>query len=167
MGHFSVSEIELANKKWLSHLPTFAISRNPWARLYSAYSFARKESNNNTNPKVRNAKFYKQGAFDTFEKFINEWLVYQDLKSLDLIFRPQIDFIKSKKGEIAVNHVGVLEEPDTYTSWLQATLGYPVKIQHLNKSVVEHSYRKAYNNELIDTVSQIYAEDVSMFNYDF
>ena len=167
MGHYSVSDIAVLNKDFLSNLPTLAISRNPWTRLYSAYSFAQKESANTLNSKIHNAKLYNQNTFDSFERFVNEWLVYQDIRSLDQIFRPQIDFIKRQDNVIAVNHIGMLERPETYTSWLQDNLGNPVQIQHLNKSEPKVSYRKAYNNELIDTVSKIYAEDLSFFNYDF
>lgn len=167
MGHFSISEVELLHRRMTVKLPKIALSRNPWARLYSAYLFARRNSEEIKEPKIYNPNFFQNDIFSTFDKFVNEWLVYQNIRSLDLIFRPQIDFISRNDGSIGVDYVGRLEEPLNYTKWIEETLRHSINVSHLNKTGSALSYRKVYNKQLIETISQIYAEDLRVFNYDF
>ena len=167
LGHFTFSEIELFNSRCLEKVPTLAISRNPWARLFSAYKFSKYGGNNIDGPKIYNPSFYKNKVFDSFETFIFEWLVFQDIKALDLIFRPQIDFIKNRNGVVDIDHIGKLENHKSYADWITKRLGFSFEPMHLNMTGTSISYRDAYSSEMSNVVASIYKQDIDFFKYDF
>ncbi|GAH07415.1 unnamed protein product, partial [marine sediment metagenome] len=44
MGHYTARDVRFWAPDLFGRLPSFAVTRNPWARLLSAYRFAEKQS---------------------------------------------------------------------------------------------------------------------------
>ena len=167
MGHFRARDIVRVRPNLLSDLPSLALTRNPWARAYSAYNFARMGSQMSDGAQIRNPQKYTRPEFSSFEKFVLEWLPSRNLEREDYVFRPQIHFILGHQGDVLVRHVGRLETQQSYLAFLEDTLGRKLDIQHLNRTAESVKYRQAYTSEMRDALAQIYVNDVKRFNYDF
>jgi len=167
MGHCRVSDIERLRPDLLRKLPSLAVTRNPWARAYSAWNFARKGAEMTDGAQIRNAARYQNKEFESFERFVMEWLPGRDLGKEDYVFRPQVQFLLNRSGEIGVGHLGRIEDPASYDAYLSERMGRPIAIGHMNRSTDANSYHKAYTTEMRDTVARCYAADLERFNYDF
>lgn len=167
MGHFTVDDIELFHRSLFASLPSLALTRNPWARVYSAYRFARKGAEMTDGARVKDPQKYQVKVFSTFESFVHDWLDGRDLTNEDLIFRQQSDFILRRGGAIGVTRLGRLEEPESYLGWVEEVTGKPLNIPHLNRTSGATDYRAVYSSETRDLVARAYAQDVECFGYDF
>lgn len=167
MGHFRVCDIERMRPDLLRTLPSLAVTRNPWARAYSAWNFARKGAAMAHGAQIRHAERYNGGDFSTFERFVLEWLPRRDLDQGDYVFRPQSQFLLNGQGNIGVRHVGRIEEPSTYLQFLEDSLGRKIEIGHLNRTADPLRYREAFTPEMRDTIARCYAADLERFNYEF
>lgn len=167
MGHYSIAEVARWKPDLYTALPSLGITRNPWARLVSAYRFARAGTAMNDGARIAAPARYQIPAFASFERFVTEWLEGRDLSLEDNVFRPQSGFLTRHDGAIGVTHLGRLEEPASYTGFLETVLGQPVSIEWLNRTSDALGYRDAFTPETRDLVAQIYAEDIKRFSYDF
>lgn len=146
----------------------FAVVRNPWDRMVSNYEFCRKAS----NTKIKQddgAKVFKRNNIKTFEDYVN--LLYKhktDLKKFNIIhWIPQHEYVMHQ-GDIKVNHVLKLETLTEDLPELFKKYGVKSKVhdKQINKTDHKH-YTTYYTPELIKKVKEIYAKDVSLFNYEF
>lgn len=167
MGHYRVQDIERFRPDLLRALPSLAVTRNPWARAYSAWNFARKGAEMNDGAQIRDPKRYRGAEFSTFERFVLEWLPQRDLHREDYVFRPQVQFLLTRAGEIGVTHLGRIEEVGTYLPFLEDILGRKVEIGHLNRTADPFRYREAYSPGMRDMLARCYAADLERFPYDF
>ena len=167
MGHFRVSDIERVRPHLLRSLPSFAVTRNPWARAYSAWNFARAGAAMNDGAQIRTPARYQTAEFESFERFVLEWLPSRNLSREDYVFRPQSQFLLTHRGEIGVRHLGHIENTGSYLPFLEETIGREIKISHLNRTAHTFSYREAYTNEMRDMLARCYSIDLERFNYDF
>lgn len=167
MGHCRVSDIESTRPDLLSALPSLAVTRNPWARCYSAWSFARKGKEMTDGAQISNAARYQGPEFKSFERFVLEWLPSRVLDREDYVFRPQSQFLLTRSGQIGVSHLGRIENVDTYIPFLEETLGRKVEIKHLNQTGPSSLYREAYTVEMRDVLARCYSTDLERFDYDF
>jgi chondroitin 4-sulfotransferase 11 len=165
VNHYTVVEHINTVPKDLLELPRFAVVRNPWDRVVSSWSFARAGSGPD-GVVVRNPEHYRTEEFAVFERFVNEWLPRQQIERVDPIFRCQSDYLLDTNGNLAVNHLGRIEDLLATERWLSALLCRTVTIPRMNTS--EHRpYRDYYTPELRKRVGQIYAEDIDRFGYRF
>lgn len=167
MGHYRVRDIECIRPDLLRKLPSFALTRNPWARAYSAYSFARRSAEMVDGVNIWNPSRYKKPEFSTFERFVLEWLPSRNLDREDYVFRSQAHYLLNREGEVGVEHLGRIEEPKGYIAFLNETLGRSVDIGHLNRSTDAGQYRKEYTPEMRDSLGKSYSIDIGKFGYDF
>lgn len=167
MGHCRVRDIARIRPDLLRKLPSLALTRNPWARAYSAYNFARLGASMSDGAQIRQPYRYAISEFESFERFILEWLPERDIDCEDYVFRPQTHFLLDKEDTIGVTHVGKIEEKQSYLPFLEKTLSRRVEIGHLNQTTKPEGYRAAYTPEMRDIVSRCYADDIARFNYDF
>jgi hypothetical protein len=90
MGHPRASDVETWGSERVRRLPRFAVVRNPWSRLVSAYRFATRGGG--IGPAVAgmsDPEQYRVAEFDSFGRFVHEWLAERDVTRLDGVFRPQ------------------------------------------------------------------------------
>lgn len=167
MGHYRVRDIERFRPSLLSSLPSMAVARNPWARAYSAWNFARLGAAMTDGAQIRNPGKYQIREFETFERFVLEWLPSRSLDQEDYVFRPQSHFVLTCKRDIGVSHFGRIEDSASYLPFLQEILGRKIEVGHLNRTVDFLHYRKAYTPEMRDTLASCYAVDFESLDYDF
>ena len=171
MGHYSVRELQQHVPERFKRLPSFALTRNPWSRALSAYRFVCAGDQMTAGPKILNPGRYQIPAFDSFERFILEWLPAQDLRTADFVFRTQENFVRDRNGNMGVSFLGRLEDPAGYGTFLEETLGRKLDIPYINRTSAtsEHDtgYRKSYSSEMRDMVARLYADDLNLASYDF
>jgi Sulfotransferase family len=169
MGHFTASDVRRWASADVNALPSFAVTRNPWDRLVSAYRFLKrgKGVGGGHQVVVRRAQRYQLPAFETFERFVREWLIYKDVAKSDLALQPQSLFVCDSKGKILVDHLGRVEDMKPTIDFLREKLGYAPEISRSNRSGDPVDYRDFYTSQLADLVGTIYARDVEAFGYEF
>jgi hypothetical protein len=167
MGHYRVCDIERFRPDLYRSLPSLAVTRNPWARTYSAWKFACRGTAMTDGAQIHHAERYRDEDFSTFERFVMEWLPGRNLEREDNVFRPQTQFLLSRTGRIGVSHLGAIEDADSYLPFLEDTLGRKITVCRLNSTSDPHSYRKAYTSKMQENVARCYADDIDRFNYDF
>lgn len=177
IGHFSVTELLAVAPADVRALPRFAVVRNPWDRLVSAWSFARRgyslvEPAGAKSPvgaariRIRREDQYQRPEFESFERFVTEWLAERDVHQLDGVFRPQVDFVHDAAGGLPLDFLGRFERLDMTARWLGGVIGRQFDLARLNASE-RGAYRSHYTPELARMVGEIYAADIAAFDYDF
>lgn len=170
LGHFTVQDLISVGSEAILALPRFTVVRNPWSRAVSAWSFARAGGGRAVagQPRVPIAhpELYRCPAFASFDRFVNEWLASQRLETLDVVFRPQADYVQDRDGTMAFDHVGRFEQLGDTLGWLSDTLGRKFATHHTNSSEAG-DYRQYYTPELRHRVAEVYARDIALLGYDF
>lgn len=150
-------------------LPRFSVVRNPWDRLVSAWRFAR--AGQGVGETYRAAMWrsdrYRVPEFETFERFVPEWLARRDPARLDGVFQPQWLFLCDSDKRLLVDHVGRLEELGPTLDYVRRATGRDFELSRANRSGEAVDYRSFYTPELADLVGRIYADDARLFGYSF
>lgn len=130
----------------------FSIVRNPWDRAVSWYKNVL-----NDEIHLKNHKVTKEISF-------KEFLLSFAGKGM---LKPQICWLKSFNGSIPLNYIGRFEN-------LQEVFQEISERLKLNDSSFPHKlkgsgddYRKYFDNETNDIITDIYKEDIDLFNYKF
>ena len=169
LGHMRASDVERWAPRAARELPMVAIARNPWDRLVSAYRFVRR-GHGVGGPQaggVWRPEQYRIPEFESFERFVLDWLSARNLRSLDYVFHPQSLFVCDSEGEILVDHLGRFEDLyPTYKFLREVVPGLP-EIGKSNRSGAFVDYRGFYTDELARRVGEIYHDDVRNLNYSF
>lgn len=169
MGHVRASEIDRWASAEVAALPSFAVTRNPWDRLVSAYRFARRGAGvGGASPaQVWRPQQYRGPEFESFATFVTDWLANRDIRRLDYAFQPQSLFVCDEKRTVLVDHIGRLEDLRPTYDFIQQHVGAVPRIDQTNRSGDAVDYRRFYTSQLVDAVGRIYAEDVGKFGYSF
>ena len=105
--------------------------------------------------------------FETFGRFVGEWLAGRDLAKLDPVFRPQSLYVCSVDGDLLVDHLGRYEKLEATFEYLRQRLPRMGHFAQSNRSGAPVDYRTFYTAGLAELVASIYAEDVQAFGYSF
>lgn len=155
MGHVRASDIERWGSRAVKPLPRFAVVRNPWDRVVSAYRFEKGWGGAGVP------------EFNTFESFLTRWLEPRDRCKLNYVHQPQCQFVCDASGKSLVDHVGRFENLDATVAYLRTAVPDLPPIGHSNPSGAPVDYRQFYTKALADLVGRIYADDVRLFGYRF
>jgi hypothetical protein len=166
IGHFSLIDLLDAAPKDVRALPRFAITRNPWDRLVSAWAFAKAGSGIDGRVRISQPEQYAVPAFDSFERFVHEWLTPRSTSPLDGIFRPQHSYLLDRHGKLDFSHCGRLEQLDKTQEWLASISRKSSDFGNKN-ATQRFDYRPYYNAETRDIVARIYSRDIEVLGYDF
>lgn len=164
-GHFTAKEIkdELGEEKF-NTLFKFSVVRNPYDRLVSSYHYAKQGGGEHGG--IERNPIYASPTFETFERFVLEWLIDQDLHKLDYVFRPQNTFIYHG-DRLLVDFVGRVEEMGDVEQKLSDVLEKKIVIGNRNKSKRNRDFKKYYTDDIYEAVTEIYKKDIELFNYTF
>ena len=138
---------------------TIAITRNPYDRLYSVYSYT-KLGKEKSYFRV-NERLFDYVKNNSFEQFVN------DLFNNKINFRhqvhlvPQVDFIKWKDGKIH----NILIKLENLNEELSKLLKTNVKVPKINKSKNVNNWQDYYKNDMKIKVYQLYKTDFDMLKY--
>jgi hypothetical protein len=169
MGHPTAAEIHHWGSRALDALPSFAITRNPWERLVSAYRFAKRGggAGGAFEAGILQPDRYQVAEFESFQRFVEEWLLRHKEANLDGIFQPQWTFVIGEDGQILVDHIGHLNDLEPTLDFVEGALGYRLQIPDGNRSGERMDFRQFYTPELVELVGNFYARDVEAFGYSF
>lgn len=167
MGHIPAASIQRWGSAAVNSLPSFAITRNPWDRLVSAYRFAKRGSGVGGGGAVWHPEQYRVPEFENFELFVTEWLTRRDIAALDYAFQPQALFVTNSNGELLPDYVGKLEDLASTIKFIERQVGTTPLLPKANRSGEKVDFRSFYNPRLVEIVGRVYAEDVNKFGYRF
>lgn len=162
-GHKTIKEYQNTFGPYFNWYFKFAFVRNPWDRLYSAYTFLKNGGFNDLDK-----KWYKENLsqYRNFEQFVTNWLTPENITK-KYHFYPQFHFITDNEGKIAVDFLGHYENLLEDINYVSNKLKITINLKHSNKSVRKSDYRKMYTPEMICIVDKIYQKDISEFGYNF
>lgn len=168
IGHFTAEEVFRADPK-LKSIPSFALARNPWARALSAYRFARNErgEGGKVTAYINRAAQYRVPEFETFERFVREWLPFQDIETADPVFRLQTSYVCNNRNDILVEHVGRVENLEPTTQWLEQRINRKIAFPQSNRTAAGGNFQDAYSPETRKIIGEIYGKDAEIFGYRF
>lgn len=162
--HLRYSEYEQANPRKFREYFKFTFVRDPWSRLYSAYGFLKKGGMNEMDRQWANDNLSK---FTDFDSFVKRWVTPENIRGW-VHFYPQHYFICDDALDLKMDFVGRFEQIDRDVAVVQRQLGLP--IQPMDKVNVTNRTEltiPVYTQETRDIVSQVYAKDIDLFQYEF
>jgi len=162
VGHLRLRDYEAADAIKFDKYFKFAFVRNPWDRLFSAYTFLRQGGAHQDD---RNWAINNIINFNSFERFVCEWLNIENAYSW-VHFVPQFVFLTGSNNKIALDFIGRYESLHADFFLLSDKLGLNAKLAHQNKST-SMNYVDAYTDEMIEIVRYVYSEDILALGYEF
>lgn len=161
--HYTASQYRVIfGRKDFNRYFKFTFVRNPWDRLYSAYSYL-KNGGWDDNDKAWSAR--NLAEINDFEQFVTQWLTADKLKS-HIHFWPQSHFLLDAKGRVLVDYLGYFEEIDRDFKHIAARVNPAAVLARTNTSE-RGSYLDIYSPAAIAKVAELYAEDIELFGYRF
>jgi len=170
-GHSRIEEYRiLFSKEDFDLYFKFTFVRNPWARLFSAYTFLCKGGFNAKDEKwaAENLAAYKD-----FNDFVIRGL--RKPSTMQYVhFAPQSNFLCYPcSRELAMDFVGFFEniEDDFDIVKRELSLDPNLPLRHYNKRKARagcpSNYKTSYSNEAIEIVSELYRRDIELLGYNF
>ena len=160
LGHFCANDVRKTMPSTFSSAFTFGISRHPVNRLYSAYRFSR--IGHTSEMGIRDPDKYQIDEFKTFESFVSNWLLFQDLSKLDGVFRPQ-HFYLCQDRQIIVDRVFKFEKIEEIETILSSVLEKNIRLSRSNISPIEEE--KIIDQKTIEIIEEMYYLDFEIFGY--
>lgn len=160
LGHYTASDVMRRFPCEFNDLYTFTLTRNPLDRAISAYRFS--QQGGGGEMAIAREDRYRGPSFESFDRFVSEWLVAQDLLSCDPVFRPQSHFIASN-GAVLVDGVFRVEELEQAQEELSRRLGTRISFTHRNRSRWETPVSVSASTRTL--VEELYEEDFRLLEY--
>lgn len=148
----------------------FALVRNPWDRLLSAFSTLRGEPDKTS--RWIQGQLWARTHLSTYRDFESFVLTLEHARVRSRImgyfhFRPQLDWLTLPYSTaMAVDFVGHFERLPEDFAVIARELGSDAELPVTNDS--EHTpYRDAYSRRMRDIVDDLYAADIKQLGYTF
>ena len=164
-GHQTIRQYQLAlpgsvyRKVW-----KFTVTRDPWERLASAWQFLKSGGLH-----AHDAKYFTENIsqYSTFDHFVNDWLVYQDLKNCGCVhFKPQVHFIQDLSGVLALDQMIKLSNLGRdYSSLKERFMGRGLVVENKAKESSKSYSEMLASAETRLNIAKVYAEDITALNY--
>ena len=141
----------------------FSFVRNPWDRVVSSYHYLKQGGNQTKRDmEFKDSVIEKYG---TFESFIMDYLNHNTIWS-NKLFWPQWFFLLDGKDNLQVDFLGKFENIEGDFAVLAKKLNIELKIQKTNASTRD-GYKQYFSEGAKLKISELYAKDISQFNYQF
>lgn len=161
VGHFTAAEIlEYDTSNSLSDLHWVSVLRDPSSRLLSAYRYARMGGGSDGG--IDRKAVYQSELFDSFERFVNEWLPFQNLEKLDRVFWPQSWFVKNNNILYENIHLSTVENIAGLSAYLKEKGLISRDIS--KKNVTAGQSGQIIGSEERSVIDNIYHEDVEIYS---
>lgn len=160
VGHRTAAEIQrYAGTAMWNQYPSFAIVRDPVARLKSAYRYVAQGGTADGIRVPRRA--YRSGSWSTFERFVVEWLSQADLRKADRLFWPQRWFVEGDSSLASVV-VWRYSNFDGLVSWLSEHTGRSVSMPWLN-ALSPPAVEIEMTRTITSTIERVYEADYELY----
>lgn len=162
-NHASANDYIKQNKYLFKKAYSFAITRNPYTRAFSAYNYLQAAGMNPID-KVWKDIFIKK--YETFESFlINGGLKYA-IDNDAQHFIPQHKFIFDEKDVSLCNFIGQIEEMKDVEKHLTTVLGVEITFSKVNvTSSNSIDINKIYTKKMLRVVNELYGKDFNLLGY--
>jgi hypothetical protein len=162
-SHLKAKDFKRYNPEVFNKAYSFAVLRNPWDRLVSAYEFAR---SGGSEIRYHRANLKEKMLSRDFRYFL-ESLQELHLPELDPVFWPQSDFVLGADGSLLVNHCGNVESLSDTLACLKRETGVELQLENRNSSQRD-SFDQYYSKDIcIEIVADIYRNDIELGSYSF
>jgi hypothetical protein len=142
----------------------FTIVRNPWDRLFSAFSYLKGGGRNASDRRWAEANL---AGIDGFETFVTDWLPRADIENSYVHLVPQYRFLRLRGDDPAVDFIGHVESINEDFETIRSQLGIAAELSHLNQSSRSRNYHQVYTNEMKAIVARAYRKDIDLLGYEF
>lgn len=162
--HASALDYMKEDKEKFKEAFSFAITRDPYARLYSAYSYLKTGGMNIVDRAWWDLYLRK---YKNFEQFITQGGLEYAIKKNAEHFIPQYKFIYDEQDELLCNYVGKIEHIQDVEQFISKKLHKPVhftKKNVVNKNVLPIT--NLYTPEMIRIVNRCYEKDFVLLGYE-
>lgn len=150
---------DISKKTWDKYYK-FAFVRNPWDRAVSEFYWRHALPSPKHKPPTNFKDFidYCKFRIDSSPKARRDiyWTHAQTQKS----------YITNQKGELILNEIFQFEQIYDAIKTIQTKIGIPMDLKKYNVSKHNH-YRQYYNNKTKKMISNLYKDDIEMFDYEF
>lgn len=140
----------------------FAFARNPWDRLYSAWSYL-KGGGWDDNDRIW-AETHLADT-DDFNEFVLHWLT-PDRLTAHLHFQPQSHFLCDRHGRLLIDYLGYFETLQADFHIIRNRINPGAELPHTNRSS-RQDYRDIYTPAAVERVAALYAQDIALLGYRF
>lgn len=159
--HLSWRIYQQANRFYFKNFFKFAIVRDPYTRLLSAYNYLKKGGNQKEDLVI--AKFLNKHAPD-FEAFVMNFLDPSKM-SLHNLLKPQSYFLCSLDGQIKVDHISKYESLENDFDYVKERLNLDyIELPRLN-ALSKHGDITHHKESIKHKIYDLYKEDYKNFNY--
>ena len=165
-GHQTVRQYQLAlssseyRKAW-----KFTITRDPYERIVSAWRFLKAGGLH-----AHDQQYFVENLseFPTFDHFVNDWLVYQDLKNCGCVhFKPQVHFIQDLSGVLAMDQMIKLSNLGRdYSSLKERFMGGALTVENKAEGSSEAYSKLLASGETRQNIAMLYADDIANLDYE-
>lgn len=170
-GNFAGSHAKVSDYRYIfaenefDRFFKFSFVRNPWDRLYSAYSFLKKGG---INSQDKNWSELNLSRYKNFEHFVMEWVSGKNIYSY-IHFVPQVDFlIIPGISKIQIDYLGFFENLNDDFDYISSKIKVSNRLRHINKTISrKKTYAEMYNKDMISLVHNVYRKDIDIFGYSF
>ena len=140
------------------------MTRDPWERLASAWQFLK-----NGGLHAHDAQYFTEtiSQYSTFDHFVNDWLVYQDLRNCGCVhFKPQVHFIQDLSGVLAMDQMIKLSNLGRdYSSLRERFMGEELTVENKAEESSEGYAKLLASGETRLNIAKVYAEDIAALDY--
>jgi len=159
-GHIRITDVKNYRKYF-----SFAVVRNPYSRLVSAFFYL---SDRNNLPKWdhKESEFvlkYNNNFKQFVKDFINRTNIYRSIH-----LHPQYFFVCDKDKNILADEVIKLERLDRDIKYITEKINFKDEIEVSTENISTHkNYKDYFDEETKEIVKNAYAEDFILFDYEF
>ena len=176
-GHLhldALREAGIVDETFFAKAFKFAFVRNPYDRLYSAYSYLSRlglrQNATSIQSRIHRYKNFRDFVLNEIEgkPFTGPGLYKVRENSL---LAPQVQWLDSPSGAPFTDFVGRFERLEEDWEEVCSKVGLAntqlPKLNTSTKKVTKSDYRSAYTTDLVDIVSTAYRDDLTRFKYFF
>ena len=156
-GHRSVNFYKsYYGEKVFNSLYKFCFVRNPYHRLFSAYTFLKEGGINNQDLEFSNS--YLQ-EFASFDEFVLKGLEKEEIMNW-VHFKPQYTFVCDENDNIVMDFVGKMENLNADFNAVCKHLNIESELQKLNMSATK---KNDFSEEVKTMIKLKYQKDFNLF----
>lgn len=164
-GHQTIRQYQIAlpravyRKAW-----KFTVTRDPWERIVSAWRFLKAGGYN-----ANDQKYFHEtlSQYPSFDRFVNDWLVYQDLSQCGCVhFKTQMHYIRGFDGSVPMDCIVKLRNLQKEYSNIRERLGGGELAVYNEAEGGSADYDQFFKNrETFENITRIYADDIRELGY--